>query len=73
MRTIGMTGILPLNSFNPSIDEVTVIAGVITPSASNALSSHHCKNCRPGCLFTDKCKEGKNSPFTLVVGPAGLS
>ena len=34
--TIGTTGISGRYSFNPSIDEVTVIAGVITPSARRA-------------------------------------
>ena len=36
IRTIGITGMLVLKSFRPSIAEVTVIEGVITPSASKA-------------------------------------
>ncbi len=36
IRTIGTTGISELISCNPSIEEVTVIAGVMTPSARRA-------------------------------------
>jgi hypothetical protein len=36
ISTIGITEIPGLMSLKPSIDEVTVIAGVITPSASKA-------------------------------------
>ena len=36
VSTIGITGMSGLKSLNPSIDEVTVIEGVITPSANKA-------------------------------------
>ncbi len=35
-RTIGITGVSVLNNLSPSIEDETVMAGVITPSARRA-------------------------------------
>ena len=67
-KVIGMTGRSGDESFNPSIDESTVMEGVITPSASNAAPPMAAGMNIHFLLLPDQGIKGKNPPFAMVVG-----
>ncbi len=65
-KTIGTTGILELKIFNPSMDEVTVIEGVITPSASKAQAPIIVSTAAQDDLFFIRAKRAKIPPSPLL-------
>ncbi len=67
--TIGTTGIWALKSFNPSIAEVTVIEGVITPSARSAAAPTMVRIAAQAGFLFNKGKKRKYSTFPLIVSP----
>ena len=66
IRTIGITGILVLKSLNPSIAEVTVIEGVITPSASKAAPPAIVRSAAQLDFFLISAKRAKIPPSPLL-------
>ena len=62
IKTTGITGTLGLLIFSPSIADVTVIAGVITPSANKVLPPIMVKIIMIGYFFFKRAKRAKIPP-----------
>jgi hypothetical protein len=65
-RTIGTTGIFGLNIFNPSMADVTVIEGVITPSARSAAPPIMVRTAAHVDFFFIRAKRAKIPPSPLL-------
>ena len=69
-RTIGITGVGAYNDLSPSTADVTVMAGVIIPSASNALApvAATINVHRDLILFFYEGEKSHDATFSVVVG-----
>ena len=69
VSTIGTTGTPGDSSCRPSMADVTVIAGVITPSAMSVLAPQHGQNIQPSAAaFAYKGEQCQHAALAMVVG-----